>query len=191
MKLSSINNLLLGLIILINTYIIAAPLLPNLLFHLHQSKRRSLQHQLESAPAKTPFSQLDHIIIPSMLLDQPILEGPVSKQYDILNSGIWRWPRSSNPDKRGNMVLIGHRFTYTDPRGVFYYLDKVKVGDDIGVVWHNKTYYYKVATIRVVPPNDTSIENRTDESRLTLFTCTPLWWPKNRLVVVANQEQSL
>lgn len=191
MKLSSINNLLLGLIVLVNAYIIAAPLLPALLFHLHQSERRTLQRQLQTAPAKPPVSQPDHIIIPSMLLNQPILEGPVTKQYSILNSGIWRWPSSSSPDKGGNMVLIGHRFTYTNPRGVFYYLDKVKVGDDIGVVWHNKTYYYRVANVSVVPPNDTAIENASDQSKLTLFTCTPLWWPKNRLVVVANQEQGV
>ena len=72
-----------------------------------------------------------------MLLDQPILEG--RDTYAVLNHGILRWPASSTPDKGGNTVLIGHRFTYSHPQGVFYYLDKVKVGDKLSVAWGNKS----------------------------------------------------
>jgi len=121
-----------------------------------------------------------------MLLDQPVLEGPVSRQYSTLNKGIWRWPNGSTPDKGGNTVLIGHRFTYTNPRGAFYFLNKVKMGDEIGVFWNNREYLYRVASISVVSPTDTAIEDNTSDTRLTLFTCTPLWLPKDRLVVVAK-----
>jgi sortase A len=124
-----------------------------------------------------------------MLLDQPILEG--RDTYAILNKGIWRWPASSTPDKGGNTVLLGHRFTYTNPRGVFYFLNKVKVGDEVGVVWQNTTYRYKVSGVKVVPPTDTSILNATEKPTLTLYTCTPLWWPKDRLVITAQLENAL
>lgn len=123
-----------------------------------------------------------------MLLNQPVLEGPIAQQYKVLNNGIWRFPRSSTPDKGGNTVLIGHRFTYTNPRGVFYFLNKVKVNDEIGVWWNNKQYSYKVVNIAEVRPTDTAIEANTTNPELTLFTCTPLWLPKDRLVVVANLE---
>lgn len=191
MKLTKINNLLLCLIILINLYIIVAPLVPSVIFWWqsnHTNRKQALTTQIQHA--KPSKSQPNHIVIPSMLLNQPILEGPVSKQYAILDKGIWRWPDSSTPDKGGNTTLLGHRFTYTDPRGVFYFLNKVKMGDEIGMFWNSKEYLYKVSNISEVSPTDTAIENPTKDARLTLFTCTPLWLPKNRLVVVAELEHS-
>ena len=92
------------------------------------------------------------------------------------------------PDRGGNTVLIGHRFTYTTPRGVFYYLNKVKLNDEIGLWWNNKEYLYRVSGIKEVKPTDTAVENATTQPQLTLFTCTPLWLPKDRLVVVAQLE---
>lgn len=197
MKLAKINNLLLALVIAINAYIIAGPFLPKLFFQWDSrgGKQQQLQKLIRS-PANhsakpTPAApQPNSVIIPGMLLDQPILDGPESQQYKILNKGIWRFSYGSTPDKGGNTVLIGHRFTYTNPRGVFYFLNKVKLGDEIGVVWATHNYTYKVSSINEVPPNDTAIEHNTPNPELTLFTCTPLWLPKDRLVIVANLETS-
>lgn len=125
-----------------------------------------------------------------MLLDQPILEGTIAQEYKVLDQGIWRYSKGSTPDKGGNTVLIGHRFTYTIPKGVFYYLNKVSIGDNIGVFWNQKEYLYTVDSINVVPPNDTAIEKNSSNSELTLFTCTPLALPKDRLVIVANLDSS-
>jgi len=193
MQLRKINTTLLILIVMVNGYVIAAPLWPAFLYHWqdHQGKRQQLTqviHPKKSAQQPTAVAQPNHVVIPSMLLDQPILEGPESQQYKILDKGIWRFQWSSTPDKGGNTVLIGHRFTYTNPRGVFYYLNKVSLGDEIGVFWSNKEYLYKVSDIRVVDPHDTTIEKPTEDARLTLFTCTPLWLPKDRLVVIAELE---
>lgn len=189
MSFSKINNLLLALIIIVCGYVIVAPLMPTVTYSWqnHRAKQRQLTQAIHHPPAS---NQPNHIIIPSMLLNQPVLEGTVAQQYRVLNQGIWRWPRGGAPDKGGNTVLIGHRFTYTNPRGVFYFLNKVKRGDEIGVWWDNKEYRYKVSAIQQVPPNDTAIEDPTTEPRLTLFTCTPLWLPKNRLVVIARPEES-
>ncbi len=196
MKITRLNNLLFGLIILINAYIIAAPLLPALTFRFEDrgGNRQRLQAAVHprqpvgknASPVAAP--QPNHLIIPAMLLDQPVREGTVARQYQVLNQGIWHWPRGSTPDKGGNTILIGHRFTYTNPRGVFYYLNKLQPGDEIGLVWNNKTYSYRVSRVAVVLPTDTAIEDNTASPELTLFTCTPLWLPKNRLVVVANLE---
>jgi LPXTG-site transpeptidase (sortase) family protein len=198
-KLSRVNGILLVMIVLVNGYVITAPLLPALLFtlHAHQGVKQHLERELAPVASSTGKSRpeagaLDgpnHIVIPSMLLDQPVLEGPVSQTYKILDDGIWRWPHGSTPDKGSNTVLIGHRFTYTNPRGVFYYLNKVKINDQIGIFWQHKEYLYKVVSIRQVTPADTAIEAATTTAQLTLFTCTPLWLPKDRLVVVADLEQ--
>lgn len=191
-----VNDGLLALIILINGYIIAAPFLPKLEFWWqtkHTSTQTNLAKQVHAAGTGnlTPTSQPNHVVVPSMVLNTPILEGALGNRYKVLNSGIWRWPLGSTPDKGGNTVLIGHRFTYTNPRGVFYFLNKVALGDEIGIVWNNKNYTYKVSSITEVPPTDTAIQDATPNAQITLFTCTPLWQPKDRLVVVAQLEGSL
>jgi sortase A len=201
MSLSKINNTLLALILLLNFYVIAAPFFPAIIFSWESrgNKEHQLSQLLKSSAQSSPSNHSstdysaanltgDRVIIPSMILNQSILEGPIYKQFQILDRGIWRWPNSSTPDKGGNTVLVGHRFTYTIPKGVFYYLNKLKIGDQIGIFWNNHEYLYKVSTINVVPPTDTSIEQNSIKPEVTLFTCTPLWLPKNRLVVVASLD---
>jgi sortase A len=190
-SLRQVNNILFGLIVAINLYIIAAPFTPQLIYWW-QSHHTNRQEQLTQTVHKTTTpvqTQPNSLIIPAMMLQQPTLEGPKSNWFNILKQGIWRWPDSSTPDKGGNTVFLAHRFSYTGPHGAFYYLDKLRPGDEIGVVWSNKTYTYRVASISQVPPTDTAIQNNTSDARITLFTCTPLWHPVNRLVVVAELEK--
>jgi sortase A len=182
------NNILIILIILVNGYVITTPFFPRLLFmvHSHQGQAVKLKEAVHKPPAASAPAQPNHVIIPSMLLDQPVNEG--TDAYAELDKGVWRWPGGSTPDKGGNTVLLGHRFTYTTPKGVFYFLDKATVGSEIGLVWDNKLYTYKVASTAVVPPTDVSILAPSVEPTLTLYTCTPLWNPKSRLVITATLE---
>jgi LPXTG-site transpeptidase (sortase) family protein len=195
-RLRHVNNTLFGLIIAINLYIVSAPLVPQVTFwwqshHTHkQAQLTQLVHKKTVARPKTAAPQANSLIIPAMLLNQPTLEGPKSNWFNELKAGIWRWPDSSTPDKGGNTVFLAHRFSYTGPHGAFYYLNKLKIGDEIGVIWNNKNYTYKVVSSTEVPPTDVAIENNTADARLTLFTCTPLWHPVDRLVVVAKLEKS-
>ena len=180
------NNILLGLIIAVNLYVIAAPLLPVLNFWW-QNRDGTKQVVLQSKVNATQTGpEPNQLIIPSMLLDEKVHEAPISQTIPVLRKGVWRWPEGSTPDKGSNTIFIGHRFTYFNPRGVFYYLDKVKLNQTIGVVWNNKHYRYKVTNIKTVKPTQTSILNSTKDSRITIFTCTPLWLPKYRLVVTAQ-----
>ena len=50
-------------------------------------------------------------------------------------------------------------------------------------------YLYTVTEIKEVPASAIEIEAPTDTARLTLYTCTPLWNPVNRLVVIAELEK--
>lgn len=189
------NNVLFLCVVAINLYIIAAPVLPQLTYWWqshHSSRRDQLTKLVRSTPALTPAAskpaavQPNSLIIPAMMLNQPTVEGPEKNWSKLLKDGIWRWPASSTPDKGGNTVFLAHRFSYSGPHGAFYYLDKLHPGDDIGVVWNNKTYTYTVTSSREVPPTETSIQDNTATAQITLFTCTPLWHPVNRLVVVAK-----
>ncbi len=198
-RLRRVNNVLLALVIATNLYVISVPFLPQILFRVDQSrgKQQALEASIRQpnmpATTNTPspatggtISQGNHVVIPAMLLDQPIVED--RNMYRALDKGIWRWPGGSTPDNGGNTVLVGHRFTYTQPKGVFYFLDKLKTGDTVGIVWDGTTYIYRVNGSKVVKPTQVSILDPTKEPTLTMYTCTPLWLPKDRLVITATLE---
>jgi len=192
-KLKTINSLLLILIIAIDVYIIAAPLFPTIGYKIQQGnhKAQALTKQINTKPVSNTIVTANSLVVPSMLLNEPVLQGSIKDQYKTLDKGIWLWPKGSTPDNGGNTTLIGHRFTYTNPRGVFYFLNKVKINDQIAVYWNNKEYLYRIYGISEVSATDTAIEDQTAKPQLTLFTCTPLWLPKNRLVVKAELRQVL
>lgn len=189
-----VNNVLLAAIIAVNVYLIALPFVPAILFkagqhgtHSTKALTQKIAQSLATPKAKPSAPQQNELIIPAMQYDEPIIEG---KTITALRYGPWHIPTGSSPDKGGNTIIAGHRFTYTNPRGTFYYLNKVQVGDEIAVIWNGKTYKYDVTQTEVVPPTDLAVENQTTSPTLTLFTCTPLWLPKDRLVVVASLEQT-
>jgi LPXTG-site transpeptidase (sortase) family protein len=187
-----INTGLLLVIIGINLYIIALPLFPIAWFYI-QSKspdaKLNLQSIIDSKPQNShPASTANRLVIPAMLLDEPFFQGNDAR---TLNQGLWLRPQGITPDKNGNTIIAGHRFTYTNPRGNFYSLDKLKAGDDIALFWQGKKYIYTVSQIKQVPATATEIEQPSDHPQLTLYTCTPLWNPKDRLVIVAKLEKNL
>jgi LPXTG-site transpeptidase (sortase) family protein len=189
-KLARANTLLLIAIIVVNGYIAALPILPQLLFWIQSKdthKMSVLQAKVESPPPKgTAKPTENRLIIPSMLLDEPINEG---KTLATLRKGLWRLPHTSTPDTSSNTVIVGHRLTYSNPRGTLYNLDKVHVNDTLGLWWNGKQYIYSVTSTKVVHASEVSVEAPTDKAQLTLYTCTPLWLPKDRLVVTANLEK--
>jgi len=189
----TVNKVLFGAIIVINAYIILAPLLPTFTFWVQSKnpdKKQTLSQIIEQGGNTDGGSQEtgdeNRLIAPDMLLNTPVIEGPASKSEALLRDGAWRLPYASTPDKGGNTVIVGHRFAYSGPRGIFYYLDKLKPGSEIGLQWNGKMYRYKVESSRTVPDTAIQVEAPTKDARLTLYTCTPLWNPVNRLVVVAK-----
>lgn len=189
MRLARVNSVLLAAIIIVNGYLLVMPFVPNLVYwwqdrwHAPVSTRALAQKVASKPSPSNPLPADNELIVPAMHLDDRIIEG---KDLSALKYGPWRRPNASTPDKGGNTVIVGHRFTYTNPRGTFYELDKVHVGNQIAVIWQGKKYTYQVSSIKEVAPDSVGIEAPTANPQLTLYTCTPLWLPKDRLVVVAN-----
>ncbi|MEO5627389.1 MAG: sortase [Candidatus Saccharimonadales bacterium] len=183
-RLKVINSTLLALIILINCYIVVSPFIPGLQYwyknHFVTKQRAQLSKSIKQGAT---YEGPNKLVIPQIFADQPVLEGP--NVYTAVK-GVWRLPTSSTPDKGGNTVLIGHRFLYSSTPSFFYNLDKVHQGNRIGIFWDNKQYLYEVSEVKVVSPEAIDIEAPTKDSRLTLYTCTPLWTSKSRLVVIAH-----
>lgn len=187
-RLSRINTLLVVVIVLVNLFVLAAPLWPALLFAREKNspKAQAITKQVAASVPKGIAADAQTLLVPSMALDAPIHEGQSVKTLD---KGLWRLPYTSTPDKGGNTVIVAHRFTYANPRGTFYHLDKVQNGDRISVLWHGKKYNYRVEATKRVPATEMAVEAPTSTPTLTLYTCTPLWDPKDRLVVRAALEE--
>lgn len=188
LTLRTFNHLLTGVIVIFAAYIVLAPFLPAITWWTqHQAPIISKPPSIATPVAKQAQPPKDNILeIPSIGLQQIIHEG--QSKY-TLHYGVWHRPASSNPSQGGNTVLAGHRFTYHDP-AVFYNLDKVKVGDTIHLYWQQKQYTYIVQQTLTVPPTDVAVEAPTSTPTLTIYTCTPLWTSKYRLVLVASLEAS-
>lgn len=182
-----INNLLSVVVVGVALYILLWPFLPAVAFwrHKHLQSGTGYVYQTKLAPktvAAKPIPEDNRLVIPALRMDEAINDGPT---IATLRKGIWHRPASSSPDKGGNTVLVGHRFTYAGS-AVFYNLDKVQAGDQVIVYWQHKEYDYKVAVSEVVPPNDLEIEQPTTDPILTIYTCTPLWSAHDRLVLIAR-----
>lgn len=189
LKLRKLNNVLTVLVCILALYIALAPFLPGVIWwgqHLYKKPDISAVQVTSQKPAvKSTKSNVSGywLDIPRLEMHEQIYAG---LSISELNKGVWHIPGTSTPDKGSNTVVAGHRFTYTNPRGVFYYLDKVQMNDRVTVDWNGTEYTYKVSDIKVVAPTDLTVQAPSKDSRFTMYTCTPLLTAKNRLIVQAE-----
>lgn len=185
------NEMLTVFVVITALFILVTPLLPNLDYWWNGQRSpvtpvyaRAVVEGETPPPGTVPKD--NRIVIPKIGADAPIYEGATES---VLAKGPWLRPNTNSPDKGGNTVIAGHRFSYNP--GVyqpFYHLDKLGIGDKIVIAWQGKAYTYSVTEKTTVNATQTSIERPTDQTKLTLYTCTPLWNPVNRLVVIATPD---
>lgn len=185
------NNVLTLIVVLLGLYIVLLPFFPY--FSLLESGLSDntdgvrytgvLAEQNNVSSSSLANAPKDNrLVLPSISLDKPIIVGDDPSN---VHRGVWHRPHTSTPDKGGNTVLVGHRFSYSSP-ATFYHLDKVKEGDKFAIWWEGKEYVYEVFQIVVVSPNAVEIEANTEEPIATIYTCTPVWTAENRLVLKAR-----
>jgi len=186
------NNILVGAVVLLGLYIAMAPFYPR--FQLwaknifdttegfaYQGRLAELSGS-DIEPKQLPPEE-NTLLIPDIKLNEKVLEG---ENISVISDGSsWRLPNTSTPDAGGNTVIIGHRWSYSDP-ATFYNLDKMEVGDKFSVYWNKEEYVYEVFETKIVPPTRIEIEAPTEDARLTLYTCAPLWTATDRLVVTSK-----
>lgn len=189
MRLRTFNNVLSFVIIGLGIYIAITPFLPQIQFVVRdKSPDISAPYtgelaQVTGSHTTTEVPKENRIVIPSIQLNEPILE---SNSIDIINKGgTWRRPQSSTPDDNSNTVIVGHRY-YGSNVSTFYHLDKVQVGQKLALYWNGQERLYEVTESKVVDPSAVDIEEPTQDKRLTIYTCTPIWTAKNRLVIIAK-----
>lgn len=125
--------------------------------------------------------------IPSIRIEGEIFQGVNSQTMD---KGFWHFPHSKYPGQKGNSVIIGHRFLHLPPaKDTFFNLDRIKIGDSIIIKHTEGDWTYIVTEIKEVQPNDISVIKESDDYRITVITCTPLWTSEKRLVVIGKLDK--
>lgn len=99
---------------------------------------------------------------------------------DDLGKSLIHYGGTGTPGDYGNAVIFGHStlpqfFRGTkDYKTVFATLPTIKIGEEIDVTYDGVKYKYKVMEKVVVEPTDLSpLEQRFDDSYITLVTCVP------------------
>ncbi len=136
--------------------------------------------QPEPAPsnpyAPTPEVRHGQLEIPAIGLSQPLFEGVT---LTAINRGPSHWPGSAMPGEVGNVVVAGHRTTYTKP---FWSLNELTPGDELIFTIDGERIVYVLDRIEIVYPTDIHIIEQTHERTATLFACHPRGSARQRIV---------
>ncbi len=102
----------------------------------------------------------------------------------VINRGPAYWVGTSAPGGPGNLVLAGHRTTYSAP---FHDLDKLAPGDLIYFsTASGHEVRYRVEETLFVTPDDIWITYETGRAIATLFACHPKGSARQRIVIRAS-----
>lgn len=121
-----------------------------------------------------------------------IKDALVSTIDNDLSSHLVNYGGTAVPPDNGNAVVFGHStlpqlFNPKDYKTIFATLYKLKVGDEFLVGVEGISYSYKIESITIVEPEDTSIFTQDlSNSFVTLVTCTPPGTTWKRLIIKAR-----
>lgn len=189
LKLRTFNNTLSFLVICLGLYIALTPLIPTIDYWFKDKYASATAPYSGSladsvgSDSSLPAPRDNRLVIPSIALNETITES--SSITAINDGGTWRRPNSANPTQPDNTVIVGHRYFGKDV-STFYHLDKVEIGHTMAIYWEGEEIIYEVTEKKVVPASAVEIEESTNEKQLTLYTCTPIWTAKDRLVIIAK-----
>lgn len=112
-----------------------------------------------------------------------------------LDKSLIHYGGTGLPGEYGNSVLFGHStlpqfYDPTNYHAIFSTLPSLDEGDEIYIEYDNVQYKYTVFDKTVTEPHDLSpLEQRYDDSYLTVITCVPPGTYAQRLNVRAKLEQ--
>lgn len=159
-------------------------------------------HELGNPRVRDPFSEVEitspldrynkvlnpdgsgmmgYVEVPRAGIDLPIYHGTSER---VLQIGAGHIATTALPIDGTSIhpILTGH--TALPDRMLFTNLTRVRKGDYFSMRILDKTFWYRVASIDVILPSDTSkLQPKQGDNRLTLLTCTPYGINSHRLLV--------
>ena len=161
------------------------------------------QKQVKKGPTKEELGlsgiSNNELWIPKLDIKAPIVwDSPVddATMMENLKHGIVHYKGTTKPgekaqDGEGNIFLSGHSSYYWWDEGkyktIFANLEKLEVGDEIGVGYDDYGYVYRVFEKNIVNPDQLDVLNQdTDKNILSIMTCYPVGTNNQRLIVKAE-----
>jgi LPXTG-site transpeptidase (sortase) family protein len=155
------------------------PVADDFVLQVPPSNNGTPQPQATSTPVPVydgpDTSQVTRIIIPSRNVDAEVVYIPfdgLTWSLTGLRQQVAWLGNTSWPGLGSNTALAGHVVLRGGKLGPFYYIEKIKPGEEIIVYTERNIYTYTVRERRVVAPTDMYVLDPTDSPQLTLITCT-------------------
>ena len=127
--------------------------------------------------APTPEVVHGTLALPTIGVEQPLHEGVT---LTAINRGPSHWPGTAMPGQIGNVVVAGHRTTYTQP---FLDLDLLRPGDPLVFTMNDGSVFtYELTATEIVDPSAMHVVDQTPEHTATLFACHPKGSAAQRIV---------
>ena len=130
-------------------------------------------------PRRNPnLTRENTLTIASAGIQTKIWESSMDDYEEALTKGVWMVPDFGTPQKRNYpTIMAAHRFGYLKwsipyrLKNSFYSLPKVKLGDNIEIIWDQRMYHYEVYK----EGKGEEIEDYSAD--LILYTCEDLTSP--------------
>ncbi|HCM37985.1 MAG: sortase family protein [Candidatus Gottesmanbacteria bacterium GW2011_GWB1_43_11] len=141
-------------------------------------------------PAKKTESEITNYFLSIPKLG--IVNATVIIGADDLSKSLIHYGGTGLPGKPGKAVIFGHSILpqFFDPQNymsIFSLNYQLKEGDDIFIRFDGVDYRYKVTSRKITDPDDVSgLEQRFDDSYITLVTCFPSGTYLKRLWLTAK-----
>jgi sortase A len=133
---------------------------------------------VDKKPSDNKEGTIGIISIPKIELNVALSEGI---DANTLKYAVGHFIGTPMPGDKGNFCVAGHRsYAYNE---YFNRLDELGIGDKITVTTVGGEFTYEVYESKVVKPEETSVLNNTENSEITLVTCTPIRVATHRLIV--------
>lgn len=101
----------------------------------------------------------------------------------VLNGGPGHYPGTPWPGQSGNVGVAGHNTFWLS-------FSRLKAGDRVEIQTQHALFVYEITGSKVVDPGDRTVLAPTQDRRLTMTTCDPLWagvFATKRLIFIARQ----
>lgn len=136
----------------------------------------------EETPANISFY---NVSIPALKIEDAVAE----IRGDDLSKGLIHYKGTALPGRKGNTVIFGHStlpflFNPRNYLSIFSTLPTIKTDDEVKINYDGIVYTYRIEEMFEVGPKDIQVlEQRYDDSYITLITCVPPGTYLKRLVV--------
>ena len=128
--------------------------------------------------------QATRIIIPSIQIDAPIVQGD---GWEQLRRGVGQHVGTASPGQKGNLVLSAHNDIFGE---IFKDLDMLLPGDTVTINTMGEQFTYVINETEIVEPTAVYVMDTTTAPTLTLISCYPYLIDNKRIVIFGELRES-